>query len=185
MTPAEVIAVADEAGVRIMVDGEHLVLRAPSPAPDDVRTLIRANKPQLLAWLRPGLDGWSRADWHAFYDERAGIAEFDGGFSREKAEQQAFECCVTEWLNRNPVSSSPEQCLGCEGDRLPMAPLLPFGIPDKGVAWLHSRCWPRWHAGQEAKAVASLAVLGVGAKASASGRDGDGLGSGHAAGGAP
>ena len=39
------------------------------------------------------------ADWQAFYDERAGIAEFDGKVSRLKAEGLAYECCVVEWLN--------------------------------------------------------------------------------------
>src|SRR3954468_14916795 len=28
--------------------------------------------------LRPGDDGWSINDWQVFFDERAGIAEFDG-----------------------------------------------------------------------------------------------------------
>jgi hypothetical protein len=59
-------------------------------------------------------DGWSAVDWLAFFDERAGIAEFDGGLPR--AEAQAFTCCVVEWLNRNPERSSPGYCLSC-GDR--------------------------------------------------------------------
>ena len=47
--------------------------------------------------------------------ERAGIAEFDGGLPRAEAETRAFECCVVEWLNRNPVCSPPGRCLDCGG----------------------------------------------------------------------
>lgn len=36
------------------------------------------HKPGIVALLRPGRDGWSADDWLAFFDERAGIAEFDG-----------------------------------------------------------------------------------------------------------
>jgi hypothetical protein len=45
---------------------------------------------------------WSGEDWRAFFDERAAIAEFDGGLPREQAEARAFTYCVAEWLNRNP-----------------------------------------------------------------------------------
>ncbi len=41
-------------------------------------------------------------DWRALFDERAGIAEHNGGLARADAERRAFECCVMEWLWRNP-----------------------------------------------------------------------------------
>ena len=44
---------------------------------------------------------WDAADWHAYYNERAAIAEYEGGLSRSKAEKQAFACCVTRWLRDN------------------------------------------------------------------------------------
>ena len=56
-----------------------------------------------------------------------GIAEFDGGLPREQAEARAFACCVAEWLNRNPVRSSPYRCLGCGEAGQGHDPLLPFG----------------------------------------------------------
>ena len=65
------------------------------------------------ALLRTGRDSWSGEDWRAFFDERAGIAEFDGGLPRLEAEARAFTCCVAEWLNRNPVRSSSDRCLRC------------------------------------------------------------------------
>src|SRR6476646_6749054 len=30
----------------------------------------------IVALLRPGRDGWSAEDWQAYFDERAGVAEF-------------------------------------------------------------------------------------------------------------
>lgn len=39
-------------------------------------------------------------EWLAFFDERAAIAEFDGGLSRQDAESLAYDRCVAEWLSR-------------------------------------------------------------------------------------
>ena len=30
-----------------------------------------------------------------------------------------------------------------------------------GHAWLHSNCWPSWHAGRIAEAIAALASVGI------------------------
>ena len=35
-------------------------------------------------------------DWQVFFDERAGIAEFDGGLPRAETEARAFACCMAE-----------------------------------------------------------------------------------------
>jgi hypothetical protein len=40
-------------------------------------------------------------------------------------------------------------------------PILPFGTESTGHAWLHSRCWPTWHAGRKAEAIAALAAMGI------------------------
>jgi hypothetical protein len=116
-----------------------------------------------VALLRPGRDGWSGEDWQIYFDERAGIADFDGGLPRAEAETRAFECCVVEWLNRNPVCSPPGRCLGCGGREDTTDKLLPYGTKQTGHAWLHSLCWEAWHANRKAKAVAILTLtLGAG-----------------------
>ena len=51
------------------------------------------NKAAIIGLLRPDKDGWSSWDWQLFFDERAGIAEFDGGLSRAAAEASAFTDC--------------------------------------------------------------------------------------------
>ena len=36
-------------------------------------------RPRLWRCCGPAEDGWSAEDWQVFFDERAGIVEFDGG----------------------------------------------------------------------------------------------------------
>jgi hypothetical protein len=106
-------------------------------------------------------DGWTGEDWQAFFEERAAIAEFDGGLSRTQAEAQAFECCVVEWLSRNPGRSTPGRCLSCgSGERL-NDPLLPFAAKITGAAWLHSLCWEAWSEKRRAEAIRSLSAVGI------------------------
>jgi HsdM N-terminal domain len=84
----------------------------PSEAPAVLDRLSR-HKAGVVALLRPAEGGWSAEDWLAFYDGRAGIAEFNGGLPRAEAEARAFVCCVAEWLNRKPARSPPGRCLSC------------------------------------------------------------------------
>jgi hypothetical protein len=90
-------------------------LSAASAPPAAVIDALAQHKAEIVALLRRGRDGWSGEDWLTFFDERAGIAEFDGGLPREAAEARALECCVLEWLDRNPIRSSPSGCLRCGG----------------------------------------------------------------------
>lgn len=159
MNAVQALKAAREAGVRIGVDGDALTLDA---APDAaVLDLLSRHKAGVMELLRPAHDGWSGEDWLAFFDERVAIAQFDGGLSREQAEVRAFDCCVVEWLNRNPARSPSGRCLGCGGSEHAHDKLLPFGSEPTGHAWLHSRCWPAWHAARKAEAIAALAAMGI------------------------
>lgn len=125
-----------------------------------VLNLLTLHKADLILLLRPGDDGWSAEDWHASYDERASIAEFDGGLPSSDAETVAFESCVIEWLNRNFERSPPGRCLACaDGDTHDA--LLPHRVESTGHVCLHSRCWPAWHAGRRADAVTALNAMGI------------------------
>ena len=109
MSAAHALQAARAAGITVRIDGDDLLLEAAVPPPADVIDLLSRNKTDILARLRPGVDGWSAEDWRAFFDERAGIAEFDGGLPRAAAEALAFDCCVVEWLNatrRGPSSAT-------------------------------------------------------------------------------
>jgi hypothetical protein len=161
MSAAEALKAARTAGIRLGIDGDALTLEASAaPAPAGLDLLSR-HKAGVVALLGPANDGWSAYDWLAFFDERAGIAGFDGGLPREEAEARAFACCVVEWLNRNPVRSLSGRCLGCGEAEHAHGPLLPFGTESSGHTWLHSRCWLAWHSARTADAIAALAAMGI------------------------
>jgi hypothetical protein len=161
MSAVQALKAARAAGVRLRIDSEDLALEADAAPPPSVIDLLTRQKSAVIALLRMEHDSWSGEDWRAFFDERAGIAEFDGGLPREQAEARAFTCCVAEWLNHNPLRSSPDRCLRCgEADRDHDA-LLPFGTERAGHAWLHSRCWSAWSAARDAEAVGALAAMGI------------------------
>jgi hypothetical protein len=161
MKANDALKAARAAGIILAVDGEDLVLEAASMPPAAVLDALSQQKAEIVALLRPGRVVWSSEDWQAFFDERASIAEFDGGLPRPHAEAHAFGCCVVEWLNHNPVSSPPSRCLGCGGVDRSHDPLLPYGVERTGHAWLHSRCWPAWYADRKAQAIAGLATRGI------------------------
>ncbi len=161
MSAVEALHAAKAAGIEVAVNGEDLSLMASSPPPEHVLTGLSRNKAEIIALLRPRDDGWSTEDWQVFFDERAGIVEFDGGVPHSKAEAQAFACCVVEWMNRNPATSSSDCCLACGGSDSAHDPLLPFGADSQGHAWLHSRCWKGWHEVRKEAAIAALTVMGI------------------------
>jgi hypothetical protein len=154
MSAAEALRAAHAAGVHITVDGADLVLEAAIPPPAAVLDELLRHKADIVVLLRPGRNIWSGEDWRAFFDERAGVAEFEDGLSRADAEAHALTCCVAEWLNHHPPRSVPGRCHGCGEGEHAGDPLLPFGTEDTGHTWLHSRCWSGWYAARIADAVA-------------------------------
>ena len=55
-----------------------LVLSAALAPPAAVLDALSRHKAEFAALVQPG-DGWSGEAWQVYFDERAGIAEFDGG----------------------------------------------------------------------------------------------------------
>ncbi len=102
MSAVEALKVARAAGVHLAVDGDALALEASAPPPPAVIELLSQHKPEIVALLRPADDGWSALDWWTFFGERARMAMVHGLIGIE-AEARAFDCCVVEWLNRNPA----------------------------------------------------------------------------------
>jgi len=161
MSAIGALKAARASGVELALDGDDLVLEADSAPLAAVLEALSRHKAEIVALLRPGPDGWSPDDWLAFFGERAGIAEFDGGMPRREAEAHAFACSVVEWLNRNPAPSSPGRCLECGQAELAQDPLLPFGTEWGGHAWLHSSCWPAWRVRRNVESLNALAAMGL------------------------
>jgi len=161
MSAMEALKAARAFGVDVVLQGDDLTLEASSPPSDAVLAALSENKAGIVALLRPGDDGWNAEDWQVYFDERAGIAEFDGGLSRAEAEVQAYACCVTEWMNRNPQTSPPGRCLACHVGDSTNDPLLPFGTNTYGHTWLHSRCWDGWFKSRQKEAASALMAMGL------------------------
>ncbi len=162
MSAVEALKQARSSGVRVGIDGDFLDLEASAPPPAEVLDLLARHKPDIVILLRLGSDGWSGEDWREFFEERAGVAEFDAGLQRDQAEAEAFFCCVGEWLRRNPVRSPPgrcEQCGGADGLLLPY--LSGYLAKDPGHTWLHDACSHVWHRARRETAIAALMDLGL------------------------
>jgi hypothetical protein len=161
MSADEVLEAARAACVRVGIDGDDLVLEASAPPQPALLDLLSRHKVGIVTLLRPANESWSAADWQVFFDERAGIAEFDGGLSRGQAEAGAFACCTVEWLKRNHMCSPPGRCLGCACGDQARDPVLPYGVESIGDAWLDSRCWPAGYIDRKAEVVAALEAMGI------------------------
>ena len=165
MNAAEALQTARGAAVRVSIDGDDLMLEASAPPAASVLEIISRHKAGIVALLRSTDDRWSAEDWHVFFDERAGILEFDGGLSRGQAEAHAFGCCVVEWLIRNPACLVPGRCLACGDSDHADDPLLPLDSERTSSVWIHSGCWAAWGADRQGDAVAALAAMGIAAPA--------------------
>ena len=161
MSATKVLEAARAASVIVGINDNDLMLRAPARPASAVLDALSRYKAEIVALIRLEPLRWSADDWRAFFDERAGIIEFDGGLPRAEAEVEALACCIVEWLNQNPARSTPSHCLGCGGESWPGNQLLPFGIETHGHVWLHGACWPAWYGARQADAVAALSSIGI------------------------
>jgi hypothetical protein len=156
------LTMARDAGVEVVLDGHDLSLNAALEPPAEVIEALVRHKSEVVALLQPGADGWSCEDWRSFFEERAAIAEFNGGLLRDKAEAGAFESCITEWLNRNPAPSVLGRCAWCGRFESPDAVVLPYGTEPGTHVWLHRQCWTEWHKKRRSEAKGALTRMGVG-----------------------
>jgi hypothetical protein len=160
MNAFKALDAARAAGIELRVDGIDLVLSAADDLPAGVIDMLRRHKRSIVALLQPG-QPWKTPDWQAYFEERAAIAEFDGGLSRPEAEVRAFECCVNEWLCRMVTISALERCPICgDGDR-PKDTLLPVGLAGACGVWLHGECSTPWWTARKAEAVVALAAMDI------------------------
>jgi hypothetical protein len=159
MSAFQALDVARAAGIEVRLAGKQLELSASREPPPDVLDMLRRHKLSIVAILDP-TQPWDPVEWLAYFDERAGIAEFDGGLPRAEAEERAYGCCITEWLSRTAVISAPGPCPVCGGSDGPSDPLLAIGIVG-GRTWLHLGCVKVWCCIRRAKAVAAFDAMGI------------------------
>ena len=104
---------------------------------------------------------WDAGDWQAFCHERAGIDEHGAGLSRTVAETRAYECCINEWMNRNPPTQrGADLCIHCE-KWMPENEAIPVLTGGGGHVWLHHTCHAPWMAKRRTEAAAALVAFGL------------------------
>jgi TubC N-terminal docking domain len=86
MSAVQVLTEARSIGIQVQLDGEDLLLEAPAPPPRAVLEALSRHKAEIIEFLRPRADGWSTEDWQLYFEERAAVAEFNGGPTRADAE---------------------------------------------------------------------------------------------------
>lgn len=87
MNAVEILHDLRDQGFRFQVTGERLRVAPSQKLTDDVRAVIRAHRSEILEALTTDAEDID-ADAREYLDERAAIAEYDGGLSREQAERQ-------------------------------------------------------------------------------------------------
>jgi hypothetical protein len=157
MSAIDTLRAARALGIELAVDGNDLLLEAAAEPSGATIEALAKHKVEIIKLLRPSKDGWSADDWQLYFEERAAVAEFDGGLPRSDAEAQAFECCVVEWLNRNPTPSAAGRCSWCGQPESHGAVVVPYGTQPGTHAWLHTECWPAWQEFRRSKAQEVLA----------------------------
>jgi hypothetical protein len=134
----------------------------PDRPPDAVLAALSRHKPEVVRLLHSAQDGASPEYWHVLFHQRLAFAEFACGLPRADAEAQAFECCVVEWLNRNPTPSAAARCSWCGQPESHGAVIVPYGTQPGTHAWLHTECWPAWQKFRRSQAQEALAQMGIG-----------------------
>jgi hypothetical protein len=91
MTARDIITSAQAIGAELWADGATLRWRCPGGLPEELKAVLVAHKPQLLALLSsaPALSSEDHEAIEEAIEERAAIREHDGGESRETAEREA------------------------------------------------------------------------------------------------
>jgi len=99
MTAVRALTAALAAGISLRTDGLDLQLLAGASPPSSVLKGLAEHKSEILPLLSSGF--WPDPDCLVLFEERAAIAEYDGGRSRAEAEAMAWDECVSELIRRN------------------------------------------------------------------------------------
>jgi hypothetical protein len=105
VSPIDALRTAWSANVDVGTCGRDLLLDAPAKPPAAVLDALSYHKASILSALWATNDGWTPAERRALFDERAGIAEFDGGLTRFEAEQLAAMQVLQEMVHQKQLAN--------------------------------------------------------------------------------
>ena len=95
------------------LDGDGLVLEANAEPPQAVLDALARHTHDVLA--RPGQDGWTAEDWHAYFDERIEIA-MSNGLPRAESAAERSRVAAAESASRIWESEVTDSGGGCVTD---------------------------------------------------------------------
>jgi len=156
----ELMAEVERIGARLVFLAPGRVKVVGAPIPDELVERLRPYKHDIAKAL--GAGSWGPADWLAYFNERAGIAEHEGSKPRSDAEHDAFEHCVARWLAASPPAV-PDQykCLHC-GVETASTNSIALALSDGDRrAWLHQSCHERFVVARRADAEGALSLFGI------------------------
>ena len=178
MLAADLIRAVEQAGGRLDLDGDGLVVEAPEPLPETIMTELRARKAEVLialadqtakpssrndnllrrAHLAVVPDLSDAEDVRAWLHERAAMRE-DSGATRVDADKAAFDELLWIWLAANPIHHTPGQCAACGTTLGPPVMALPDGaqVCDRP----RHACLITYGSGRRMAAVNALRDMGI------------------------
>jgi hypothetical protein len=126
------------------------------------RSAQRTNPvPRPVPHAVPSGTSWDAADWRAYFDERAGIAEHDQGAALPVAEALAYDATVGEWCRRHPIPEGDHsECHHCRELRQGAA-IVPVLNGMGGHFWIHNECLPAHLEARRQQAIAALRAIGL------------------------
>jgi hypothetical protein len=118
MNAAEVLDAARGAGLLLAVDGADLVLESSDPPPPAMLELLRAHKAGIITAITAAGPVSQEAnaagvDWCGWYEERAALRQFDGGYTRDEAECLAWSEAEDRWHRTHGERVPRDLCAGC------------------------------------------------------------------------
>ena len=115
MSAIDTLRAARALGIELAVDGNDLLLEAAAEPSGATIEALAKHKVEIIKLLRPSKDGWSADDWQLYFEERAAVAEFDGGLPRSRRRGSGLRM-----LRRRMVESESDAV--CSGSLLVVRP---------------------------------------------------------------
>ena len=160
---AKIIHEVEAAGGHLAAKGGHLEVSAPAALPSNLVNDLRQHKSGVMEHLTHRPRQWTGEDFRDFYEERAGVLEYDGKLSRPEAERQAFEGTLIQWINVTaPPNLDDDHCAQCGA---PVGRIGNDAVPvlagGGGHVWLHHGCHTAWMARRKREAAETLRAMGI------------------------
>lgn len=161
LTATRAFNAAREAGVKLVVVENRLEVESARKPPEEVLMALREVRDELILLLRQEPGKLCGLDYVDHFEERAAFGEYEAGMSRQAAELNAFECCVSLWMSQNNPDV-PDRCrcihCGIETGNYDLA----LALQQNGRnAWIHSACHRPFLASRRVKAIEALSGFGI------------------------